>query len=525
MYANIPVYRDFPQPLEEETVRVNKNVFFTSAFLITFFVFMGAVYTEATYAWTTGLQDFIVTNLGWSYTLLIAFLIGFVAWLPFSRYAHVTLGKDGEEAKYPYPSWFAMLFSAGIGIALLYFGVAEPLEYYANPPTGEAGTPEAARRAVSLTYFHWGLHGWAIYATVGLSLAYFGYRHDLPLTFRSTLYPILGEDIHGPIGDAVEVLAVIGTMFGVAPSLGLGVMHVNAGLHHIGWVSEVSTYWQLMLIGGITLAATISVVSGLDKGIRRLSEINFGLGLVLLAFVFVTGPTVFLVRAMIEDVGFYFQNIVQRTFITGAFAETMEWQKSWTLFYWGWWISWSPFVGMFIARISRGRTIREFVAGVILVPTAFIFLWMGIFGNTGIYLQREMGVALSDAELFHRFYITLEHLPLTVLSTAVATASGMIYFVTSSDSASLVIDILTSGGDTDPPVSQRVFWATLEGCVAGVLLYAGGKEALKALQAATLSAGLPFAVVIVAICYSLVKGLREAEGEGTLDDIEQSDLN
>ncbi len=497
-------------------MKIDTNVFVTSATVILLFVGFGAFY-EPTWGAMEAVQTGIVTYFGWFYTLVMAGLLGFVLWLLVSDYGDITLGPDDGEPKYPYASWFSMLFSAGIGIGLLFFGVAEPLDHYQNPPDGASysvpgETVEAARQAVALTFFHWGLHGWALYVVVGLSLAFFGHRRGLPLTFRSTLYPILGDDIHGPIGDVMEILAVFGTLFGVATSLGLGVLHVNAGLDHIGWLQQ-STSNQLLLIGGITLAATISVVSGLDRGIRRLSELNFALGIGLLAFVFLAGPTLFLIRALIESFGYYTQHLVSLTFTTGAFAEDMAWQKTWTLFYWGWWIAWCPFVGMFIAQISRGRTIREFILGVLFVPSLFIFLWMGIFGNTGIYFQHFGDATLLEHPFFVVFYETLGQLPWTTATTTIATISGVIYFVTSSDSASLIIDLLTSKAAADPPVWQRVFWAVTEGAVAGTLLYVGGKEALQALRAASLTAALPFSVALLAISYCLVVGLRREKRE------------
>lgn len=491
-------------------LRVNRNVFVTSAALILLFVLAGALFTGPMNTATETVQAFIVTNLGWVYTLSMAFFLGFVIWMVFSGYGEIRLGKPGESPKYSYLTWFSMLFSAGIGIGLLFFGVAEPLYHFANPRFAEAGTAAAARDAVSVTFFHWGLHGWALYVIVGMSLGYYSYRHDLPLTFRSTLYPLLGDDIDGVIGDLVEVLAVWGTLFGVATSLGLGVLHVNAGLEKISWMPVVD---PILLIAGITAAATISVVTGLDRGIRRLSEVNFGIGIILLLFVLVFGPTLFLIRAFVENLGHYLARLPNLTFVTGAFAENMEWQQNWTLFYWGWWIAWCPFVGMFIARISRGRTIREFIVGVMGVPCLFIFLWMGIFGNLGIYLQMEgqaqlIPVLEQQDGFFQLFYLALEELPFAGFSIMLATVSGIIYFITSSDSASLIIDMLTSGGDPDPPTSQRIFWAVIEGTVAATLLYTGGKDALQALRAASLTAALPFCFVLLVICYGLLTALR-----------------
>ncbi|MFB6264123.1 MAG: BCCT family transporter [Bradymonadaceae bacterium] len=514
-------------------MKVNKVVFFASAAVILLFVLFGAVFTETAHALTTTTQTVIATYLGWFYELAMAFFLGFVIWLLFSRHADIRLGAPGETPKYNYVTWISMLFSAGIGIGLLFFGVAEPLYHFTHPPHQhgfQPGSVHAAQHAIAVTFFHWGLHGWSLYVIVGLSLAYFGYRRDLPLTFRSTLYPVLEERIHDWPGDLIEVLAVFGTMFGVATSLGLGVIHVNTGLEMFGWL-ESSARNQILLIAVITLGATISVVSGLDRGIRRLSELNFALGIVLLAIVFALGPGLFLIRAYVQQIGYYLQHLVQLSLTTGAYApdaaglsSNIDWQKAWTVFYWGWWISWCPFVGMFIARISRGRTIREFIVGVLLVPCAFITFWMSTFGNTALYLQKyDAGVAadvdlvarITDAEgtfqFFRAFYVMLESLPWSTLTMGIATVSGVIYFITSSDSASLIIDILTSDNDPDPPVAQRIFWALTEGAVAAVLIATGGKKALTALQTGSIAAAVPFSLVALAICYCLVVGLRRDE--------------
>jgi len=492
-------------------MRFNPYVFVPSALLIAIFVAVGALFPAFTSEITWSIQDFIVTRLGWYYTLVMSFFVVFVGWVLLSGSGDLRLGDHDEEPEFSNLSWFAMLFSAGIGIGLFFFGVAEPLMHFASPPHSEAETVGAAREAMSLTFFHWGIHGWSIYVLVGLALAFFSYRHGLPLTFRSTLYPLLGERIYGRIGDAIEVMAVFATMFGVATSLGLGVLHVNGGLQYLGWL-EVSTTNQVLLIGLITAAATVSVVSGLDKGIRRLSELNFGLGVLLLIFVLIAGPTVFLVESFVQNMGHYGQHFIEMSLRTDAFKPESEWQKNWTLFYWGWWIAWSPFVGMFIARISRGRTVREFVLGTLIAPTLFIFFWLTVFGNSALHIElfgSSGMVEAVQADPYAAFYKMLDSLPYAEITILIATISGAIYFVTSSDSASLIIDILTSG-DIDPPVGQRIFWAVAEGSVAGVLLVAGGQKALEALQAASLIAALPFSVALICIAYCLVHGLREA---------------
>jgi len=486
---------------------VNGPVFYASSALILAFVAFGTLFTDTANAVFSTVQNSITAYTGWFYTLSVTAFLVFVVGLAVSSYGRIKLGPDDSTPDYSYTAWFAMLFSAGMGIGLLFFSVAEPVLHFVSPPVGDGGTAEAAREAMQITFFHWGVHAWAVYIVVGLSLAYFSFRHDLPLTLRSALYPIIGDRIYGPIGHTVDTVAVLGTMFGVATSLGLGVMQVNAGLSYLFGIPD-ATWVQLLLIGGITAMATVSVVLGLDGGIRRLSELNLGLGVLLVAFLFVAGPSVFLLDAFVQNLGGYLQNIVTMSFQTYAF-EGSGWQSSWTLFYWAWWIAWSPFVGMFIARISRGRTIREFVTGVLLVPTAVTFLWLTVFGDTAIQMiLNGGGTAIQDAAQNNTptaLFALLAEFPFAVVSSALATFVVVTFFVTSSDSGSLVIDIITSGGEQDPPVAQRIFWAVTEGAVASVLLLAGG---LGALQTASITTALPFAVVLLVICYGLLKGLR-----------------
>ncbi|HHP7237902.1 BCCT family transporter [Longibacter sp.] len=487
---------------------VNGPVFYTSAALILAFVLFGAVFTDTAQSIFSTVQSSITAYTGWFYTLAVGIFLLFAIGLAVSPYGRIKLGPDDSEPDYSYTGWFAMLFSAGMGIGLLFYSVAEPVLHFLSPPGGgEGGTVAAAGEAMQVTFFHWGVHAWAIYIVVGLSLAYFSYRHDLPLTLRSALYPLVGDRIYGPIGHSVDTFAVLGTMFGVATSLGLGVMQVNVGLHFLIGIPE-AVWVQLALIAGITGMATISVVLGLDGGIRRLSELNLGLGVLLLLFLFAVGPTVFLMDAFVQNLGNYLQNIVSMTFRTYPFAES-DWQSSWTLFYWAWWIAWSPFVGMFIARISRGRTIREFVSGVMLVPTLITFLWLTLFGNTGIeMILNGTGGAVQEAaqtSIPTALFALLGEFPFAVVSSGIATFVVITFFVTSSDSGSLVIDIITSGGEHDPPVAQRIFWAVTEGAVASVLLLAGG---LQALQTAAITTALPFTFVLLIMCYGLLQGLR-----------------
>jgi len=498
------------EPLRRR-MQVNPPVFFTSAALIALLVVTGVAFPQQAEALFTQVQRFVTGAFGWFYIGSVAAFLIFVVALALGRFGNVKLGPDDAMPDYTYATWFAMLFSAGMGIGLMFFAVAEPVMHFTSPPVGEGGTVQAARDAMKITFFHWGVHAWAIYIVVGLSLAYFAFRHELPLTVRSALYPLIGERIHGPIGHTVDVFAVLGTMFGIATSLGLGVMQVNAGLNYLTGV-EVSLAVQLMLIAGITLLATVSVASGLDRGVRRLSELNLLLALILMLFVLATGPTVFLLNAFFQNLGTYAAQLVSMTFAIYAY-EPNPWIGDWTLFYWGWWISWSPFVGMFIARVSRGRSIREFIGGVLLVPAGFTFLWLTVFGDTALHMAlADSGssiVATVRDNLPVALFALLEQLPLPAVTATIGITLVVIFFVTSSDSGSLVIDMITSGGAATPPLWQRIFWALTAGLVAAVLLVAGG---LKALQTAAIASALPFAVVMLVICYGLLRGLQMSHG-------------
>jgi choline/glycine/proline betaine transport protein len=482
-------------------------VFILSAVLTLSFVLFAAIFTGPAATLFSAIQVWIVASAGWFYVLAVAGFMIFVVAVALSSHGRVKLGPDHSEPDYSYTSWFAMLFSAGMGIGLMFFGVAEPVMHYVSPPVGEPLTVEAAREAMRITFFHWGMHAWAIYAVVALSLAYFAFRHDLPLTIRSSLYPLIGDRIYGPIGHAVDIFAVLGTIFGVATSLGFGVIQINSGLEYLFGVPN-NLLVQVVLITVITAIATLSVGLGLDAGIRRISVLNMVLAGGLLAFVLVAGPTVYLLQTLVQNTGNYLTNLMHMTFNLYAY-EPNEWIGGWTLFYWGWWIAWAPFVGMFIARVSRGRTIREFIVGVLLVPLGFTLMWMTFFGNTALHMIMVQGITeLADAvaadtsvALFQFF----EQLPLSGITALIATLLVVTFFVTSSDSGSLVVDILTSGGRDDSPTWQRIFWAIVEGVVAASLLVAGG---LAALQTATIASALPFTIVMILMCWGLLSALN-----------------
>ena len=484
-----------------------KPVFYPSVGFIAILVIFAMLVPETAGEAFNGLKGFIADKFGWLYMLSVGIFTFFVIFIAVSPFGRFKLGPDQSKPAYSYASWFAMLFSAGMGIGLMFWGVAEPVMHYGAPPSGDKETIEAAKQAMRITFFHWGLHAWAIYAVVGLVLAYFAFRHGLPLSIRSALYPMIGDKIYGKIGHSVDTVAVLGTIFGVATSLGLGVLQVNAGLNYIFDV-PVGLPTQITLIAIITAMATVSVVLGLDGGIKRLSELNLYLAVALVLFVFIAGPTFFLLGALVENIGEYLTHVVQMTFNQYIYEDT-KWMGWWTFFYWAWWIAWAPFVGMFIARVSRGRTIREFVLGVLFVPVGFTFIWMTVFGNSALdAIMNEGFTALSSAvsaDVSTALFKFLEHFPFAGIVSILAIILVITFFVTSSDSGSLVVDTISSGGRENNPVWQRIFWAVLEGVVAAALLIAGG---LGALQAASIAIALPFAIIMLIACWGLYKALQ-----------------
>jgi choline/glycine/proline betaine transport protein len=487
--------------------KLNPPVFYSAAGLIILILLFAAVVPETADAVFQSVQAAIIENGSWFYVLAVAIILISVLYLGFSKMGAIKLGPDHSAPDYSKISWFSMLFSAGMGIGLMFFGVAEPVMHFWAPPVAEAGSVEAAREAMKITFFHWGLHAWAIYAIVALILAFFAYRHGLPLTLRSALYPLIGDKIYGPIGHIVDVFAVIGTVFGVATSLGYGVTQINAGINYLFDI-PVSDTVQILLIIGVTLLAVISVTTGLDKGIRRLSELNMILAVLLLVFVLLLGPTVFLLQAFVQNTGSYVSELVNNTFNLFAYEKT-DWIGGWTVFYWGWWLSWAPFVGLFIARVSRGRTIREFVLGVLLVPAGFTLMWMTFFGNSAIDMILNKGVTslgeMVEKDVSIALFAFLEQFPWSGFLSLVATLMVVVFFVTSSDSGSMVVDMLCSNGRDDTPAWQRIFWASGEGIVAIILLLAGG---LGALQTMTIASALPFTIILLIATYGLIRALR-----------------
>ncbi len=468
----------------------------------------------------SSMLGWITQTFGWFYMLAVAIFLIFILVVGFSSWGNIRLGSDHAEPEYSFPAWFAMLFSAGYGIALLFFGVAEPVLHYSTPPAGAAETVPAAKEAMQIAYFHWGLHIWGIYGLMGLVLAYFAYRHGLPLSVRSALYPLIGDRIHGWAGHIVDTFAVLGTMFGLATTLGLSVSQINAGINYLWPAIPVSTTVQVIAIAVITLAATASVVAGMDKGIKNLSMLNMGLAVFLMAVVFAVGPSVHILNTLLQNTGAYLGGVVERTFNMQAYTHS-DWIGNWTLFIFAWTIAWAPFVGLFIAKISRGRTIRQFVFGVLAVPTLFTFLWFAIFGDTALHLIMEQGkealigeVQSNHAVALFEFY---DRLPMSFFLSIITVFLIITFFVTSSDSGSLVVDSLASGGLLETPVWQRVFWAFLEGGIAAALLLAGG---LSALQTMTIVSALPFGIIMLLAVAGLWRALViEGHREGSINAI------
>lgn len=459
-------------------------------------------------------QSWIVESLGWFYMLLVGCFVAFTLVVCLTRYGTITLGTPGEKPEFGLFSWFSMLFAAGMGIGLVFYGVGEPLTFATEDP--KPGWPdeqsERGLLAMAQTFVHWGLHPWAIYAVIGLALAYVIHRRGRPVSIRWAFEPLLGANrVRGWMGDVIDVLAIFGTIFGIATSLGLGVQQIATGMQSVGIIDGFDNFFLVVLIIIITFIATFSVVSGLGKGIRWLSNINLSMAGILLISVMLLGPSLFIFQNLVQSLGVYLANFLNMTLDVGAYtgSDGLEWSGTWTLFYWGWWMSWAPFVGIFIARISRGRTVRQFIIGVLLVPTIVGMIWFGVLGGTGIYRQFFGAGDLVDPQdgviVEAALFDVLSDLPLGMIFSVIAIFLVAIFFITSSDSGSLVIDMLASGGHPNPPVWSRVLFASLEGILAIALLLAGG---LEALQAAALTTALPFSLVLLFMCVATLRSLR-----------------
>ncbi|MFC7405949.1 BCCT family transporter [Georgenia alba] len=503
-------------------LRTNPTIFFVSAGLMVLFLVLLLGFPGPIGAAFGVARDWIVTNLGWFFILGVTAWLIFLAYVALSRYGHLRLGGDDSRPEYSNLSWFAMLFAGGIGTVLMFWGVAEPISHFAQPPFAgvEPFSPRAAEEAMSISLYHLSLHTWAIFTLPGLAFGYFVYRYNLPLRVSSVFYPFLKDRIHGPIGKTIDIFAVLGTLFGLAVSLGLGTSQIAAGLGELFTSITDSTPVRVIIIGVLTAVATTSIVAGLDKGVKRLSNINILMAVGLMLFVLFFGDTVFLLRQVIESAGHYGQNIIGLSFWNDAMARfTKEggwgWQQTWTVFYWAWTVTWAPFMGVFLARISKGRTIRQFVVGVLLAPSAFTLVWFVIFGWSAMVSDGigtgEMGEiarrVVVDEEVPIAMFEFFSNFPAATLVSGLAVVVVALFFATSSDSASLVVDMLCVGTDDAGPVRQRVFWGVSEGALAAALIILGGDAGLEALQTVITVVGLPIFILVFLTVPCLLKGL------------------
>jgi glycine betaine transporter len=493
-----------------ENSTIDPAVFYISVAISVLFVLWGIFFTESLASVAKTVLDYLILSFGWVFTLATFGFLVFVLYLAFSHYGRIRLGQDDDRPEFSTAVWIAMMFSAGMGIGLMFFGVAEPVSHLANPPQGmaEAGSKEAARLAMQYSYFHWALHPWATYAVVGLAIAYFTFRKGRRNLISSAFYPILGDRVEGPIGKAIDILAIFATLFGSATSLGLGALQINGGLNYL-WGFPNSTSIAILIIVVITALFTISAVTGVHRGIKYLSEINMVLAAILILFLLVVGPTLFIFNTFTESLGAYISNLVPMSFTTAAFGDA-EWLATYTLFYWAWWISWTPFVGTFIARISKGRTIREFVLGVLLVPSAVSFIWFAVMGGTAIDLdfcgvEIAAGAAIDPA---NALFDTLNEFPLAAVMSLLAVILVALFFISGADAAAVVMAMLSSRGALRPRTALLVLWGVLTGAAAAILLLVGGNDALQSLQQAAIVAAAPFLIVMMGICWSILKELR-----------------
>lgn len=484
-------------------------VFTISTIIILSFVVWGFLAPEhLAYAANLAL-NFTTIRFGWFYLIVALVILAYTLFLAFSRYGLIRLGDDDDDPDYSNMSWFAMLFSAGMGIGLVFWGVAEPISHFSHPPDAEPYTVDAARTALRYSFFHWGLHPWGIYTLVSLSLAYFTFRKGQRSLISSVFEPLLGNRIHGYIGKVIDILSIIATAFGVATSLGLGAMQINGGISHLfGLPNQISI--QLIIIGVVTVLFLASSISGLDKGIRWLSNTNLIIAIGLLLITLLLGPSSFIFDMFTTTLGTYLQNMISMSLRLTPFTDS-SWISEWTLFYWAWWIAWAPFVGSFIARVSRGRTIKEFILGTLLLPSGFSFIWFAVFGSTALHLevfQHKPIVEAVNKDLTSALFVTLEYLPMGTLLSLLAIALIVTFFITSADSATFVLGMMSTGGDPNPSVRIKLTWGIFTSLIASVLLMSGG---LNALQNTSIITALPFAIIMLFMIISLNRALRQEE--------------
>lgn len=506
-------------------LKTDPIIFFVSAGLMVVFLLLLLVLPSQIAAGFTDGREWIVTNLGWFFVLGVTTWLAFLIYVALSKYGRIRLGGDDAKPAYGNVSWFTMLFAGGIGTVLMFWGVAEPISHFSNPPrmsTDAAYSAAAAEDAMSISIYHLGLHTWAIFTLPGLAFAYFVYRYHLPLRVSSVFYPFLKDRIYGPIGKTIDIFAILGTLFGVAVSIGLGTQQINSGLAELTAIPD-ATLPKVLIIAVLTTVAVTSIVMGLDKGVKRLSNLNIAMAVGLMVFVLLTGSTVFLLREIVETFGLYLRNIVPLAFWNDSLANYTapeggwDWQGGWTVFYWAWTVTWAPFMGIFLARISKGRTIREFVGGVLIAPSLFTLVWFAIFGwsamdidgigGNGGDISAAVGENVSTA-----MFTFFESFPASTLLSGLVVVIVAIFFATSSDSASLVVDMLCTGDSEDPgPARQRVFWGVSEGTLAIALIVLAGNTGLVALQQVITVIGLPIFILVFLSMFALIKGLRSEE--------------
>ncbi|MEC4115454.1 BCCT family transporter [Myroides phaeus] len=493
--------------IDNKQLVINPPVFITSILLIIALIAVCVLFPTKVGSWFAIAQNSVTTNFGWFFVLTVNVILIFAIYLAFSKFGKIRLGGEDAEPEFSKGSWFAMLFSTGMGIGIMFFSIAEPVSHFGTPPRPVDNEIQGAIQAMEFTSLHWGLHAWAIYAMVGLALAFFGFNRKLPMTFRSLFYPFWGEKIHGWWGHVIDILSTLATVFGLSTSLGLGVTQITAGLNYLyGW--EISPLMQAGIILVVISIATVSVFSGLDKGVKILSTANMYIASVFMLMIFFLGPTLFILKGYVQNTGSYLANFIDISTWNETYLGN-GWQNVWTIFYWAWWIAWSPFVGSFIARISKGRTVKEFILGVLIVPGLITLLWMNVFGGSALEMILSGDLSMVTAvkeDISTALFVFLEHFPLAKFLSIIAIILIFSFFITSSDSGSLVVDNITSGSFGESPVWQRVFWSFTQGFIAIVLLWGGG---LDALQTAVIITGLPFAVILLVMCYSLQKGLQE----------------
>lgn len=498
-----------------KSVKNNKAVLYISAGLALAFVLFSIFFQTAMENVVNGLFAAITGSMGWLYLMSAAVFIIAAIIIAAGPYGRIKLGKDEDKPEFSNFQWLSMLFGGGMGIGLVFWSVSEPMMHYLNPPFGEAQTQEAIDTALRMTFFHWGLHPWIIFAIGGLALAYFQFRKDMPFLISSAFYPLIGERVHGPIGKAIDIIAVFATIFGVATSLGLGSNQIATGLQYV-WGIEPSPFLVSVIIAVMTVIFTLATVSGLHKAMQNIANLKVGLSIAFMVFIFIFGGMVYILNNFTSTLGSYLQNIVGQTFWMG----NLEWLDSWTIFYWAWWIAWAPFVGQFVARVSKGRTIREFILAVSLLPAGFSVIWIGIYGGAAFNLNAQSGGALQtaiQADYTTGLFALLKQLPLYPFTAVLAILLIVACFIGAANSATYVLSMLTSGGNMDPDKKLRAGWGIAQGAVTIMLIIVSGTSALKTLQTASIAAAFPFMLIMLVMCVSIFKALKEDYQQNSID--------